>query len=408
MITARCVAVVYGTRVGIGGLGIQVGNAVADLARQVPAVVAVGPGSGPEALPPLVVGRVDWRTAPAVLSPAAARYTWLRWLIGRRQYLHDTRVGRWAAGEVAVVRPDLCYCFTQVALETFRWRHAAGVKCILESPNGHMRNFRQVYVRETRRWGGHCYLGHPTPAMVDRVEEEYARADLIRVSSHWAKQSFIDHGVAAQRVIVVPQRPAASEVPPPPDRPPGNGRLRVCFVGSLDLRKGFAYLLRAIRRIGPDRVSVTLVGGTGDRLTRRLLAREATGLDVRVAPGDPSAAYLGAELFVLPTLEDGSPFVVLEAMAAGLPLIVTDQCGNSPLVRPGESGWVVPAGDEGALAAALADSLARRADLPIMGARARADWEALNACSTAAGITELLARAAGHRPAPKIPSSCAS
>ena len=42
MITARCVAVVYGTRVGIGGLGIQVGNSVADLARQVPAVAGGG------------------------------------------------------------------------------------------------------------------------------------------------------------------------------------------------------------------------------------------------------------------------------------------------------------------------------------------------------------------------------
>lgn len=407
----RCVAVVYGTPVGIGGLGIQVGNAVEDLARRVPSVVAVGPRSGPGVSPPGLAGRVSWRPAPDVLTPSDARHSWLRWLIGRRQYLHDSRVGRWAAAEVAATRPDLCYCFTQVALETLRWARAAGVGSVLDSPNGHLRNFRQVYVRESRRWGGRLYLGHPTPAMVDRVEEEYARADLIRVSSDWARQTFINHGVAPEKVIVVPQRPPALEAPPPADRAAGRaaggGRLRVCFVGTLDLRKGFAYLLRSARRLGPDRVGLTLVGGTVDRLTRRLLAREAGGLDVRVAPGDPSDAYRDADLFVLPTLEDGSPFVVLEAMAAGLPLIVTDQCGNSPLVRPGQTGWVVPAGDEGALTAALAAALDRRADLPAMGARARADWEALDSSPNAAGFADLLARAmGGHAPEARRP--CAS
>ena len=120
MITARRVAVVYGTPVGIGGLGIQVGNALADFARHVPYDWSPSAPGWPRTLPPIVAGRVSWRTAPAVLAPAAARYTWLRWLIGRRQYLHDTRIGRWAAGEVAAIRPDLCYCFTQVALETLR------------------------------------------------------------------------------------------------------------------------------------------------------------------------------------------------------------------------------------------------------------------------------------------------
>jgi glycosyltransferase involved in cell wall biosynthesis len=406
MSTPHHLAVVYGTAIGVGGLGLQVGNAIAELAGQARKVVAIGPGLAPAALPARTVERVDWRTSPVVLPDSASRHTWLRWLIGRRQYLHDTRLGKWAAGQVAEARPELCYCFTQVALETLRWANAAGVRCVVESPNGHLRNFREVYVRETRRWGGHRYLGHPTEPMVRRVEEEYARADVIRVSSDWAKQTFIDQGLAADRVVVVPQSPVALEVAATGARATGDGPLRVCFVGSLDLRKGFVYLLRAVRRVGASRLSLTLVGGTVDRHTRRLLAREVAGLDVRVAPGDPSPAYRDAELFVLPTLEDGSPFVVFEAMAAGLPLVVTDQCGNYPLIRPGESGWVVPAGDDGALAAALADAVAHRADLAVMGARARADWEALSASSTATDLGEVLARTVGSPPATLPCSSC--
>ncbi|WP_435022599.1 glycosyltransferase family 4 protein (plasmid) [Tundrisphaera sp. TA3] len=402
MTIPRSAAFVYGTPAGIGGLGLQVANAAEDLCREVAKVVALGPGAGGPARLPADRSRLEWRAAPRVLGPPASRFSWQRYLVGLRQHRHDVGVGRWAAGQAAAIRPDLCYCFTQVALETLRWAQGAGVKTILESPNGHIRNFREVYLRETRRWGGLTYLGHPTAAMVDRVEEEYERADLIRVSSEWSKRSLIDGGVAADRIIVVPQRRGDITAPAPPARVARGGRLRLCSVATLDLRKGFPYLLRSIRRLGPDRASLTLVGGTVDRATRRLLARESAGLDLRAAPGDPSDAYREADLFVLPTLEDGSPFVVLEAMAAGLPLIVTDQCGNAPLVRPGESGWIVPAGDEGALAAALADALARRADLPAMGARARADWEAMDPAPAMAGFAGLIAGAL------EAPAPCAS
>ena len=61
---------------------------------------------------------------------------------------------------------------------------------------------------------------------------------------------------------------------PPGESPRGNGPLRVCFVGSLDLRKGFIYLLRAIKLLGPKRVSLEIVGATGDRLCKQLFARE--------------------------------------------------------------------------------------------------------------------------------------
>jgi glycosyltransferase involved in cell wall biosynthesis len=142
----------------------------------------------------------------------------------------------------------------------------------------------------------------------------------------------------------------------------------------LDLRKGFVYLLRAGRIAGPTKFRFEFVGATGDRGSKALLARERVGLDVIVKPGDPVMAYHRAELFVLPSLEDGFGFVVAEAMSCGVPVVVTDQCGAAEWVRPGESGWVIPAGDEEALAAVLGEALARRNRLVDMG---RAAWEGM-------------------------------
>jgi glycosyltransferase involved in cell wall biosynthesis len=319
------------------------------------------------------------------------------------QFRNDTCLGQWAASAVARAKPDCCYCFTQVALETICWANQAGVPVILESPNGHLQNFRDVYCGEAKRWGRNIYLGHPTLDMVERVREEYARADVIRVSSAWAKRSLTAFGVPERKVMVIPQRPTAGQIRPPEARLPPEGKLRVCIVGTLDLRKGFIYLLRAVRRFGPERITLHMVGGTVDRLTRRLLARERIGLDVVVAAGDPLPVLQRSELFVLPTLEDGSPFVVVEAMAAGIPLVVTDQCGNGPLIRPEETGWIVPAGDVGALLSVLEKAYARRGELPRMGDAARTDYERLAAETNAGAIEEMLGRA-GYRCARNKPS----
>jgi glycosyltransferase involved in cell wall biosynthesis len=257
-----------------------------------------------------------------------------------------------------------------------RWARAAGVPTVLDSPNGHLRNFRDVYCRESRTWCGTPYRGHPSEAMVERVEEEYRLADRIRVSSAWAKASLIAGGVERDKVDVVPQPIDLVKYRPMPQSERAYGPLRVCFVGSLDLRKGFAYLLRAVRQFGPADVELRLAGATGDRDCRRLLAREGTGLAVDAMPGDPRPAFQWADLLVLPSLEDGFGFVVAEAMACGLPVIVTDCCGAAELVEPGVTGWIVPAGDIEALVGALASAWGMRAELGAMGRHARAAIEA--------------------------------
>jgi glycosyltransferase involved in cell wall biosynthesis len=185
----------------------------------------------------------------------------------------------------------------------------------------------------------------------------------------------LSHGVTDKEIGMFEQAVNLSRYTPNPSPPPADGPLRVCYVGSLDLRKGFVYLLRAAKMLAANSIDLEIVGATGDPCSRKLFQRESAGLNLRCAPGDPIAAYQRAELFVMPTLEDGSPFAVAEAMASGLPVIVTDCCGAPEWVRPGESGWIVPGQDVAALAGAIEDAMRRRRDLRAMGQRAREDTE---------------------------------
>jgi glycosyltransferase involved in cell wall biosynthesis len=299
----------------------------------------------------------------------------LRWRTGQLGLLRDRGLGEWAAQEVQHLQPQSCYLFTQVALETLRWAQREGVPTVIDNPNGHIRNFQQICERESQRWFGKKFRGHPTAEMVERVEEEYSLADRIRMYSRWGKASMTGFGVPEDKVHILRQTVNLDRFRPREDRQSTTGPLRVCYVGSLDLRKGFVYLLKAIRAVGAKHIQLRIVGATGDRHCARLLAKESAGLQVQIAPGDSLPAYQRSELLCVPTLEDGLPFVLVEGMACGLPVIVSQEAGASECVQPGRSGWIVPPADADALAAALGDAIRNRKNLWEMGRKARADVE---------------------------------
>jgi glycosyltransferase involved in cell wall biosynthesis len=205
--------------------------------------------------------------------------------------------------------------------------------------------------------------------MVDRVHREYALADCIRVSSTWAATSTAQEVEQRGKIVVVDQ-PIDLERFSPRHFRQSSPTFRVVMVGSLDVRKGFLHLLRAMRRLQWP-LRLTLVGGTVNRQTKLAFRREAAGLDVVLAPGDPVVAYHSSDISILPSVEDGFGLVVAEAMACGRAAIVTDQSGSAEWVREANAGWVVPAGQDIALTEVLEEAYAKRTELDGMGARAR-------------------------------------
>ncbi|MCB1895495.1 MAG: glycosyltransferase family 4 protein [Zoogloeaceae bacterium] len=138
--------------------------------------------------------------------------------------------------------------------------------------------------------------------------------------------------------------------------------LRLLYVGSLIPRKSVVTLVEAMCRLSED-VLLTIVGEGSEAAA--LVARSvAAGLDRRVRflpfhPSDQIASLLAdAHALVLPSLSEGRPNVVIEALAAGRPAIVSDIPGSRELVGDDQRGLRFPAGD----AAALADCIDRLRD----------------------------------------------
>lgn len=144
------------------------------------------------------------------------------------------------------------------------------------------------------------------------------------------------------------------------------------YVGSGFERKGVARALQAIVP-HPD-VHLVVVGHDKHAAQYQRLAA-TLGIASRVrfagAQNDVKPFYGMADAFILPTLYDPFPNVCVEALACGLPVFTTQQCGAAELIRDGDNGWVADALDTPVQQAQIASWLACRAEWPRLAAAAR-------------------------------------
>jgi glycosyltransferase involved in cell wall biosynthesis len=191
----------------------------------------------------------------------------------------------------------------------------------------------------------------------------YGRSQLYRwvERAHWPKISVVHCGLEASFHEVAPA--------PLPQAP------RVVCVGRLCEQKGQRLLVEAAARLAAKGIALQIVlAGDGELRAEleALVQIHNLGKSVRITGWLSSPQVreeiLAARALVLPSLAEGLPVVLMEAMALRRPVLTTWVAGIPELVRPGENGWLVPSGDVEALAAALQDVLARpAAELRAMG-----------------------------------------
>lgn len=224
----------------------------------------------------------------------------------------------------------------------------------------------------------------------------FARSQAMYFSdpAHWDKLRIVHCGVEPGRY----DRPA----------PPAHAGLNLVFVGRLTPIKGLRVLIDAMIHVHathPD-LTLTLVGDGEDRAHLEALARPL-GDAVRFAgfrsQDGVAEAVAGSDALVLPSFAEGLPVVLMEALAAGKPVIATQVAGVGELVEHGVSGLLVPASD----AAALTEAITTLAETPPeararMGEAGRDKVRAeFDARTEAARIGALFAGRGGTAPRPE-------
>ena len=204
----------------------------------------------------------------------------------------------------------------------------------------HRRAYRQYPIE--RPW---------STLLARRNQSEYASADRVYVATRYIWESFVERGFPAERLAWFPLTPDPRFAPAPSDASP---EFQVVYVGSLVVHKGVPLLLEAFSRLEHADMRLVLVGGwkTGS-MRRHIEAARARDPRISVAPGDPLPHLLGARLCVHPAYEDGFAYAPAEALAAGVPVIVSEDTGMKELLSSERRGLIVPTGDADALAQAI-------------------------------------------------------
>ncbi len=150
----------------------------------------------------------------------------------------------------------------------------------------------------------------------------------------------------------------------------------VAVVATLKEQKGHRYLIEALTSIVPRHPDLhVLFIGDGD--LREELQTQIKGLNLGDQihflgnRSDVPELLAASDFFVLPSLWEGLPMSLLEAMATGLPIVATEVSGTVQVMIPNETGILVPPGDAGRLARAIEQLLSDPAQAQMMGAAAR-------------------------------------
>ena len=272
---------------------------------------------------------------------------------GVLQFMTERAVAR--AATHLVGRAEQVVASYHVALPVFRRARALGRRTLLNYPVAHHRWQYRFYDEEADR---NPRFASALPRFGDRerhgshLDREIELAELILVGSRFARDSFVAHGIAAERLRVIPYGADTQHFWPPPQPRRRPSPFRVLFVGQIGERKGISYLLQAYRRFCKVDTELHLVGDFVPGAEVYLPFRDLYRHTAHVPQSQLPEVYRAADVFVFPTLVEGLGMVVLEAMACGLPVIVTPR-GPDEVVRDGVDGYVVPAGDSTAIIEAL-------------------------------------------------------
>jgi glycosyltransferase involved in cell wall biosynthesis len=185
------------------------------------------------------------------------------------------------------------------------------------------------------------------------VLRDCADADLLLVNSDFVKKTFVNEGYPAEKIRVA-YLGVREEFFDLKHDYSIEGPVKILFTGNFDIRKGVRILLEAIRSCrwsGLD-LRLELMGNLGNGASCLQAGDDQFFTHTAFAPLQQVAeAFARADLFVFPTFAEGSSRSGMEAAAAGLPIITTENCGL-PLEH-GKSALYVPANDSDALAEAI-------------------------------------------------------
>jgi glycosyltransferase involved in cell wall biosynthesis len=282
----------------------------------------------------------------------------------------------WLADHLAskwIPASSLFHGWTAVCLASLDAAKRRGAITLVENPMLHPRQWQREVLTECKRFGVNptdcdAVLAEP---LIRRREREFEVCDQIVVNSTVACRSFEEFGYGKKARVVSPGVDHLFFAPA--IQPTRQQLFRVCYVGRLELAKGIGYLLQAWKQLALPQAELLMIGEIRPEIDS--LVRSHVDASVRLigvlTPQKVAEFYRQSNIFAFPSVNEGFALVLLEAMAAGLPVVASDKSGAVECVSEGKDGIIVPARSVDALAEAILWCYRHRDETTAMGRSAR-------------------------------------
>ncbi|NYF89624.1 glycosyltransferase family 4 protein [Tunturiibacter empetritectus] len=316
-----------------------------------------------EGLPRELVETFPWVHTPEILMQRFGIHH--PYLMDQISYANSLSFDEWTlrrtrAAATPNTTPDAVIAISGSSLKTGSEIQSRGGRLICDRGSSHQRYQETIVSDEYQRWN----VTRPVTDIRDILREEkiYAISDAITVPSSFAARSFIEMGLPAEKIHVIPYGVRLENFTRTGEPPDSNDRFEVLFAGSVTLRKGVPYLLEAFAKLRHPAKRLRLAGSIHPDMKTvldRLPQQQVEFLGP--LPQEQLATVMStSHVMVLPSIEEGLALVQGQALACGCPVLCSTNTGGEDLFTNGVEGFVVPVRD----AAALTQRMQQLADDP--------------------------------------------
>lgn len=222
-----------------------------------------------------------------------------------------------------------------------------GIKYICDRGSSHIKYANSIIGEEYKRWD--MKFDGIDQRLIEKEEKEYHLADIITIPSKFVYQSFIEFGVPAGKLKMIPYGADLNNFAV--TGKPLKESFDVLFVGQVSLRKGVPYLLSAFSKFKHPGKRLRLVGSIYPGMDKIFKMNDMNAVEILGPVPHTKLKYIMSEshVMVLPSIEEGLALVQGQAMACGCPLISTTNTGGEDLFTNGKEGYIIPIRDPAAI-----------------------------------------------------------
>jgi glycosyltransferase involved in cell wall biosynthesis len=243
---------------------------------------------------------------------------------------------------------DIFHGFLGCSLHSFKIASRYGALTVLDQPTPHIAFWKKIIAEEEDRTGFTIQIKKMLSDVYDeRQRKELELADYIFVPSQFCRETLLSYGIPSNKIRVLPFGSDITRFQPSENKKKSE-KFKILCVARIEALKGVHYLLEAFRQLKLKNAELILIGKpSADGIA---ILKKYAGLyhHIDYVPNyEIQQWYNSADIYVLPSLLEGSSYTIYEAMACGLPSIITENCGS--VVRNGIDGYVIPIRDIDAL-----------------------------------------------------------